>query len=405
MKRWPVKPLSEFAEVIRGVSFDKSQVFDSPGKNLVPILRAGNIQDSLLTDSDLVFVPAQLVSPEQHMRRGDLAVCMSSGSPAIVGKSAHLEGDWAGSVGAFCAIVRFGEELHHRLGSYWFRGSAFMQWRDNNAKGANIQNLRRTELEKLPIPIPPLAEQERIVKLLDEADELRKLRAQADRRTADFIPALFNEMFGPGAPGSDAWQIATVAELATAHEGAIRTGPFGSDLRHSEFVEEGIPVLGIDNVVENEFRWTKSRCIPEAKFKEMKRFVVFPGDVLVTIMGTVGRCSVAPEELPVCISTKHFCTVTLDRGKAHPRFIWGAFLHDASVKQQTRLVGKGAIMEGWNSTIIKRLRLRVPPLTLQKEFASRVSDIRAMQADQAASRRRLDDLFQSMLHRAFQGEL
>jgi type I restriction enzyme, S subunit len=196
-----------------------------------------------------------------------------------------------------------------------------------------------------------------------------------------------------------------VAELAAAHEGSIRTGPFGNDLRHSEFVEEGVPVLGIDNVVENEFRWTKSRCILEAKFAEMKRFVVFPGDVLVTVMGTVGRCSIAPEELPVCISTKHLCTVTLNRTKAHPRFIWGAFLHDASVKQQTRSVGKGAIMEGWNSTVTKRLRLRVPPLSLQVEIAARVSEIRAMQTEQATSRRRLDDLFQSMLHRAFQGEL
>jgi len=271
--------------------------------------------------------------------------------------------------------------------------------------GTTRAKLTQRDLMRVEVPVPPLAEQERIVNLLDEADELRKLRAQADRRTTDLIPALFHKMFGLDAPGSDAWQIATVAELAATHEGAIRTGPFGSDLRHSEFVEEGIPVLGIDNVVENEFRWTKSRCIPEAKFKEMKRFVVFPGDVLVTIMGTVGRCSVAPEELPVCISTKHLCTVTLDPEKAHPRFIWGAFLHDASVKQQTRLVGKGAIMEGWNSTIIKRLRLRVPPLPLQREFAARVSDIRAMQAEQATSRCRLNDLFHSMLHRAFQGEL
>ena len=52
------------------------------------------------------------------------------------------------------------------------------------------------QMPSIDIPVPPLAEQERIVKLLDEADELRKLRAQADRRTADLIPALFHEMFG-----------------------------------------------------------------------------------------------------------------------------------------------------------------------------------------------------------------
>ena len=130
------------------------------------------------------------------MRRGDLAICMSSGSPAMVGKTAHLASDWRGSVGAFCAIVRFNPNFHHRFGSYWFRSPAFLEWRDSNAKGANIQNLRRAELEKLPVPVPPLAEQERIVKLLDEADELRKLRTQADRRTAALIPALFHEMFG-----------------------------------------------------------------------------------------------------------------------------------------------------------------------------------------------------------------
>jgi type I restriction enzyme, S subunit len=58
-----------------------------------------------------------------------------------------------------------------------------------------------------------------------------------------------------------------------------------------------------------------------------------------------------------------------------------------------------------NQTVIEQIRLPVPPLPLQKEFVARVSEIRAMQAEQAASRRRLDDLFHSMLHRAFQGEL
>jgi type I restriction enzyme S subunit len=58
-------------------------------------------------------------------------------------------------------------------------------------------------------------------------------------------------------------------------------------------------------------------------------------------------------------------------------------------------------MEGWNSTIIKRLVVRVPPLPLQKEFAQRVTEVRELETDQAASRQRLEALFQSMLHRAF----
>lgn len=58
-------------------------------------------------------------------------------------------------------------------------------------------------------------------------------------------------------------------------------------------------------------------------------------------------------------------------------------------------------MEGWNSTIIKRLVISVPPLSLQSQFAQRVTEIRELQDKQAISRRRLDDLFHSMLNEAF----
>lgn len=58
-----------------------------------------------------------------------------------------------------------------------------------------------------------------------------------------------------------------------------------------------------------------------------------------------------------------------------------------------------------NMTQLRAMPVLLPPLPLQKEFAARVSEIRAMQTDQAASRRRLEHLFQSLLHRAFQGEL
>ena len=271
--------------------------------------------------------------------------------------------------------------------------------------GAANMSISLDRLASVPVDFPLLTEQERIVKLLDESDELRKLRAQADRRTAELIPALFNEMFCDRSSKPSMWSTSSIEELAYPRGGSIRTGPFGSDLRHSEFIEEGVPVLGIDNVVENKFRWTTSRCISEAKFREMKRFIVFPGDLLVTIMGTVGRSCVAPNDLPVCISTKHLCTITLDPAKVDSHYVWGSLLFDATLRQQTRTVSSGAIMEGWNSTIIKKLQLKIPPLSLQKEFGARVAEVRAIEAELATSRRRLDDLFQSMLHRAFNGDL
>jgi type I restriction enzyme S subunit len=258
---------------------------------------------------------------------------------------------------------------------------------------------------QLTIPLPPLHEQQRIIGILDAADEMRRLREQADRRTADFIPAIFHEMFGDQASDPKAWPVTTVASLAENRPGSIRTGPFGSDLHHDEFTQEGVPVLAIDNVVTNEFRWTSPRCIPHAKFDEFRRFRVYPGDVLITIMGTVGRVCVTPDALSECMSTKHLCVITVDRSSILPRYLWASLLFDQAVRRQTISVGRGAIMEGWNSTIIKGLRIRVPPLSLQRAFAARVAEVRALEAKQAESRQRLEDLFASLLHRAFRGDL
>lgn len=189
MTPWSPVRLAQVAEVIRGVTFDKTEVSNSVVSGYLPILRAGNIGQTLDTDNDLVWVPEYKVSPAQRMKRNDVAICMSSGSSDVVGKSAQLEADWQGSVGAFCAIIRF-HGIHPRLGAFWLRGPGFFAWRDSQAKGANIQNLRKGELENLEIPLPPPPDQERIVAILDEAEALRRLNVASGKRLDDLGQSL-----------------------------------------------------------------------------------------------------------------------------------------------------------------------------------------------------------------------
>lgn len=374
MKRWPTKPLAEIATVVRGVSFDKSQVSDKPRENTVPILRAGNIQDSLLTDSDLVHVPNELVSREQLMRRGDLAICMSSGSPAIVGKTAHLATDWRGAVGAFCAIVRFNAFVHHRFGSYWFRSPAFLQWRDSNAKGANIQNLRRAELEKLQVPVPPLAEQERIVNLLDDADELRKLRAQADRRAADFIPAVFHEMFGDPTKNMKGWPEVKLVEVTSPKQWPTIT--------QQELTDSGYPVFGANGRI---------GFYSEFNHEEPTVLITCRG----ATCGTINVCE------PRSYVTGN--AMALDDPKSE-------VLNEFYLEWVLRVRGVQDTITGTAQPQITRQSLgRVsfpaPPLMLQQEFAQWVTQIGKLQTEQTASRLRLDELFRSLSHRAFTGGL
>jgi len=397
MKSWPTRPLRDVATVIRGVSFDKRQVGYEPKKNSIPILRAGNIRDSLLTDSDLIYVPEELVREEQRMRRGDLAVCMSSGSAAVVGKTAHLENDWSGSVGAFCAIVRFNGNLHHRLGSYWFRSPAFLQWRDSKAQGANIQNLRRTELEALSIPVPPMAAQKRIVKLLDESDELRKRRAQADHRTAELIPALFHEMF----ESPHRVPVKPLDQLAAVVSGVAKGRKFNGEKPVT------VAYLRVANVQAGYLDLTELKTI-EALPREVEELSLKKGDVLLTEGGDfdkLGRGAMLDQDLPNCIHQNHVFRVRCEQSQLLPEYFASFLLAQNARLYFLRCAKKTSNLASINMTQLRALPVPVPPLPLQKGFAERLREIRGLESTQVQSRIRLDALFASLLDKAFKGEL
>jgi type I restriction enzyme S subunit len=92
------------------------------------------------------------------------------------------------------------------------------------------------------------------------------------------------------------------------------------------------------------------------------------------------------------------------RGYLNPEFL--CELLNQCLGDKDKIAGAtGIAQQHFNIGEARRLELALPPLSLQKEFAQRVTEIREMKAEQTTSRRRLDDLFQAMLHRAFSGEL
>lgn len=271
-------------------------------------------------------------------------------------------------------------------------------------QGSTISGITRESLAMEQIPLPPLSEQELIAQVLRESQAAKTSQTQADINIGKLRREIFYEMFLDH-PDRKSWQLITIAEAAARRPGSIRTGPFGSDLLHSEFVDHGIPVLGIDNVVSNRFSWGERRYISPQKYDELIRFTVFPKDVLITIMGTVGRSCVAPEHLPTCISSKHLCVITLDETRLIPGYLSSAVLYDPQVRKQTLSSGTGTIMEGWNSGIIKGLRVFQPPLSLQQEFASRIQQVESIESLNDDARDKVEALYDAVLNAAFTGEL
>jgi len=165
--------------------------------------------------------------------------------------------------------------------------------------GANLPRISPSSLLGIEIPLPPLEEQRRIAAILDKASRIAELCGTALKLSHAADKSLFLHFFADISEESDL----LLEELADKRSNAIRTGPFGSQLLHGEFTDSGVAVLGIDNAVNNSFEWSKRRFISHEKYEQLKRYTVYPGDLLITIMGTCGRAAVVPDDIPQAINT------------------------------------------------------------------------------------------------------
>lgn len=276
----------------------------------------------------------------------------------------------------------------------------------SQSAGTALKNLAAiSEIKKSSLPLPPLEEQRRIAAILDRADAVRRKRQEAIRLTEELLRSAFLTIVGSEHPDYQRWPKVSLAELALPIRSAMRTGPFGSTLRHSEFVEEGIAVLGIDNAVQNRFVWGERRFITPEKYQDLKQYTVKPGDVIITIMGTTGRSAVIPQDIPTTITTKHLATITLDQAKALPEYVSNAIHREPHVLRQIALKNRGAIMEGLNLGIIKELKVHLPPMHQQILYDKVIHQVRAEQEMLEQATSDTNCLFNSLLQRAFQGEL
>lgn len=281
----------------------------------------------------------------------------------------------------------------------------FQEQKDKYSKGATQKAINNIGLGKITIPVPPLPVQKQIVEVLDEAQNLIDNKKEQIGLLDDLIESLLIYEVGPMSKRYDEWKEMQIKDVVLKNKGSMRTGPFGSDLLHSEFVSEGIYVLGIDNVVENRFTWGKERYITEEKYEKLKRYTVYPEDVLISIMGTTGRSAVVPKEIELAINTKHLACLTLNRDLINPYFLSLSIHLNPTILTQIRLRNKGAIMNGLNLTIIKELKIKVPPIQLQNQFAEKVELIEKQKSLLQQSLKLLEDNYNNLMQRAFKGEL
>ncbi|MDP3035019.1 MAG: restriction endonuclease subunit S, partial [Methanobacteriaceae archaeon] len=276
---------------------------------------------------------------------------------------------------------------------------------EESGTGSTFKAITKSGLEKIKIPVPAIETQKKIVEILEKTEKLKEWRAEADELANEYLKSVFLKMFGDPVHNKKNFPMIHLGSLGNGNKGDIRFGPFGSQLKIHELVEEGIQVLGIENVGINKFIHKKEKCITPEKYEKLKGFTVYPGDVLVTGMGTVGRVCVVPEGHRTSIISSHLFKMSLDLKKANPYYISSAIAFSPHIKKQVELKSHGAIMAGLNTTILKGLELYLPPIELQNKYETILKKVETLKTHQSQSKQQIDNLFNTLMQKAFKGEL
>jgi type I restriction enzyme S subunit len=430
-----VSPLA-VAELVRGVSYEKGEVALEPGEGRVPLLRANNISNGIVF-SDLQYVPQDRVSAEQLLRAGDVIVAMSSGSKSVVGKAAALSAPWRGTFGAFCGVLRPSSMLDARFFSLFFGTLEYRQTISELSAGTNINNLKRAYFDKLTLPLPPLAEQRRIVAkveaLLAEihaaSDRLAKVPAILKRFRQAVLAAACSGRLTDGWRGDPDLARPTGLDKPEGLSGLIAEFPSLDDVPISWRWEElGAvvadsfygPRFGADRYCESgtpTVRTTDMNLGGRIVLKDSPRIVVGPdemnrfclrdGDLLVTRTGTIGKCAVYRSVLGPAIPGAYLIRFRLKQDVLLPNFALTYLLSPFG----QRLLGTGqtaVAQPNVNARTIGKFPIPVPPILEQGEIIRRVDSLFTL-ADTvenhiSAATARSDKLTQSILAKAFRGE-
>lgn len=241
--------------------------------------------------------------------------------------------------------------LTHYLSSFAFLGHPDIT---PSSSTNSHQRIDRKAFEKFEFLLPPLGEQRRIAEVLEAMDEAMA----ANNALLSGIKA--TKQGAMEAALSGGFSEVRLETLLADTRYPMRSGPFGSALLKSELQPQGIPLLGIDNVHAERFAQVYRRFISDEKYRELSRYTVYPDDVMVTIMGTVGRCCVVPRDIGTAISSKHVWTLTLDKTRYSPALLAWQINHSPTVLTQLHGSAQGGIMSAISSSTLRDLVVPLP---------------------------------------------
>jgi len=337
---------------------------------------------------------------KKKLKIGDIIIEKSGGSPKQpVGRVVFFEKEGVFLCNNFTAILRpkLDEVVPKYLLYILYCNHKFGFTSAYQNKTTGIINLQLPKyLEGTKIPLPPLEQQKKIAAILDAADTYRQKTKALITKYDALTQSLFLDMFGDPVRNPKGWNYKTLDEsLEFLTSGSRGWAKYYSD--------EGSVFLRIQNVGYNELRLDDLTFVKAPDSAENRRTKVKAGDLLLTITADLGRTAVIPDSFPDANINQHLALLRL-KETYNPLFV-SSYIASHGGQSLFLKLDKGGVKAGLNFKDLKSYKVFDVPRVNQDKFEHKIKAIEAQKAQAQDSLAQAEGLFNSLLQKAFKGEL
>ena len=391
---WSSVKLGDTCDVIAGGTPKRSEPSYWGGD--IPWVKISDMLEGRISQTEETITRAGLRSSSAKLLPpGTLLVSIF----ATIGRTAVLDCEAATNQAIVGVIPKQHGQFDERFLQYSLRRKT--QELQRQGRGVAQANINGSLLKATEIPMPPLAEQQRIAVILDAADALRAKRREALAQLETLIQSTFLDMFGDPVTNPMGWEVTTVSRI-----GSVQGGLQVTSKRRSLPIER--PYLRVANVFRGFLELDEIKTIRLIKSELLRTSLDYEDILIVEGHGNkaeIGRCARWDGSIDECVHQNHLIRLRCDRSKASPIYVEN-FINSPGGRRS--LIGTSRTTSGLNTISVSKVggsEIQLPSLDLQHRFASIAESVERQKASQRAHLTELNTLFASLQSRAFRGDL
>ena len=392
ISNWKMVKLGDVCRIIGGGTPAKNNVDYYKGN--IPWATVRDMKNFNLSETEFCITPKAVEeSATNVIPKGTIVISTHVG----LGKICELMQDTA--INQDLKALFLDDMVDKHYFSYWYQSIA--NYIVANGTGATVKGVKIPFIQGLEMPLPPIQEQKQIVEKLDNAfAKIDAIKANAEKSVNE-AQNLYKSVLEDLTKPCDTWSNNTLGDVVD-----FVRGPFGGSLTKNMFIESGYAVYEQQHAIHEHllFRY----FVDEKKYKEMERFQVHSGDLIMSCSGVIGRVVIIPENAPRGIINQALLKMSIRKGLINEYLCY--LLKSPSFQKTIFEHTKGAAIPNLAPVAtIKRIQVYLPSLEEQRLIVNKLDkiseSIQRLKNTIEIVQSECSALKQSILRKAFNGEL